>query len=82
MTAVHAPGASKGNALAEVAGDLGIEQSQVLAIGDGINDVSMLAWAGQSATPSHGDAFAKDAAKEILEDKGVTGVVSRLARLL
>lgn len=82
VTAVHASGASKGNALARVATELGIDQSQVLAIGDGINDVSMLAWAGQSATPAHGDAFAKDSAKEILEGDGVSGVVARLRALL
>jgi Cof subfamily protein (haloacid dehalogenase superfamily) len=78
VTAVHEPRASKGNALAMIASELGIAQSQVLAIGDGINDVSMLSWAGQSATPAHGDIFAKDSAKEVLTGDGVGGVVSRL----
>ncbi|MCB1692875.1 MAG: HAD family phosphatase [Pseudomonadales bacterium] len=82
VTAIHAPGSSKGNALALFASELGIEQSQVLAIGDGINDVSMLTWAGQSATPAHGDAFAKDAAGEVLIGDGVSGVVARLQCLL
>lgn len=82
VTAVHEPRASKGNALAMVARELGVDQSQVLAIGDGINDVSMLSWAGHSATPAHGDAFAKDAAKEILKGEGVSGVVSRLLAVL
>ena len=62
--------------------ELGIESSEVLAIGDGINDVSMLTWAGHSATPSHGDNFAKDSAKETLEIEGVSGVVERLMRLV
>lgn len=82
VTAVHAPPASKGNALAQIAKELGVAQSEVLAIGDGINDVSMLTWAGQSATPAHGDAFAKDSAKEILEGDGVSGVVARLLAVL
>jgi Cof subfamily protein (haloacid dehalogenase superfamily) len=82
VTAVHDPRASKGKALAMVASELDVEQSQVLAIGDGINDVSMLSWAGHSATPAHGDAFAKDSAKEILEGEGVSGVVSRLLAVL
>ncbi len=81
VTAVHAPSASKGNAVAQLAGELGIDQSQVLAIGDGINDVSMLAWAGASATPAHGDAFAKDCAKEVLDGDGVSGVIERLRAL-
>lgn len=78
VTAVHNPAASKGNALAQIADELGIRQSEVLAMGDGINDVSMLSWAGQSATPAHGDVFAKDSAKEVLETQGVKGVVDRL----
>jgi hydroxymethylpyrimidine pyrophosphatase-like HAD family hydrolase len=82
VTAVHEPRASKGKALAMVASELAVEQSQVLAIGDSINDVSMLSWAGHSATPAHGDAFAKDSAKEILEGEGVSGVVSRLLAVL
>ena len=82
VTAIHEPRASKGNALAMIASDLGVEQSQVLAIGDGINDVSMLSWAGYSGTPAHGDAFAKDSAKEILEGEGVSGVVDRLLAVL
>lgn len=82
VTAVHEPRASKGNALAMIAGELDVKQSQVLAIGDGINDVSMLSWAGHSGTPSHGDAFAKDSAKEVLKGEGVSGVVSRLLAVL
>jgi HAD superfamily hydrolase (TIGR01484 family) len=78
VTAVHEPRASKGNALALIAQELGIARPQVLAIGDGINDVSMLTWAGQSATPAHGDTFAKDSAKEILAGEGVSGVAARL----
>lgn len=82
VTAVHAPRASKGSALALIARELGVERSEVLAIGDGINDVSMLTWAGQSATPAHGDAFARDSAKEVLEGDGVSSVVSRLLAVL
>lgn len=82
VTAVHEPRASKGNALAMVAAELGVAQSQVLALGDGINDVSMLSWAGHSGTPAHGDIFAKDSAKEVLEGDGVSGVVARLLAVL
>ncbi len=82
VTAVHSPEASKGNAVALMAREWGIDQSEVLAIGDGINDVSMLAWAGHSATPAHVDPFSKEAAKEILEGDWVSGVVSRLLAVL
>jgi hypothetical protein len=41
-------GASKGAALASLSARLGIPRARVGAIGDGLNDVSMLAWAGAS----------------------------------
>jgi Cof subfamily protein (haloacid dehalogenase superfamily) len=37
---------SKGRALAFVAHRLGVPQAEVMAIGDGLNDLDMLAWAG------------------------------------
>ncbi len=78
VTAVHASEASKGNALRMLAEELGIEQSEVLAIGDSVNDVSMLSWAGHSAAPAHCDRYARAAAKEVLPGSGVKGVVARL----
>lgn len=82
VTAVHAPQASKGNALKSLAQELGIEREQVLAIGDSVNDVSMLTWAGKSAAPRHCDDHARAAAKEILPGQGVDGVVARLRAVL
>ena len=81
VTAVHAAQASKGNALQMLAGELGIAQSEVLAIGDSVNDVSMLAWAGHSAAPEHCDHYARASAKEILPGDGVDGVVAKLLGL-
>lgn len=43
---VNAAGATKGQALADVAARLGIARDQVLAIGDNHNDIDMLQWAG------------------------------------
>lgn len=43
---VLAPAATKGRALAWRAGELGIEPSQVMAIGDNFNDLEMLEFAG------------------------------------
>ena len=40
-------GVSKASALAHIATTLGVEQSAVLAMGDGRNDVEMLSWAGR-----------------------------------
>jgi Cof subfamily protein (haloacid dehalogenase superfamily) len=43
---VTAPTATKGHALASRAADLGIERRQVMAIGDNLNDLEMLEYAG------------------------------------
>ena len=82
VTAVHAPDASKGNALHMLADELGIAKDNVLAIGDSVNDVSMLSWAGHSAAPGHCDQYARDSAKEILPGEGIDGVVERLKQVL
>ncbi len=81
VTAVHSIAASKGNSLQMLAGELSIAQTDVLAIGDSVNDVSMLEWAGHSAAPEHCDHYARAAAKEILPGKGIDGVVARLNHL-
>ncbi len=78
VTAVHCLEASKGNALSMLAAELGIAQNQVLAVGDSVNDVSMLSWAGHSAAPEHCDHYARAAAMEILPGPGVAGVAELL----
>jgi Cof subfamily protein (haloacid dehalogenase superfamily) len=42
------PGVSKGWALARLAGRLGVDRKECMAIGDNWNDVDMLEWAGQA----------------------------------
>jgi 5-amino-6-(5-phospho-D-ribitylamino)uracil phosphatase len=44
---VIAAGADKGTALAFIAEHLGVARGEVVAFGDGLNDVSMLRWAGR-----------------------------------
>jgi hydroxymethylpyrimidine pyrophosphatase-like HAD family hydrolase len=78
VTAVHAAQASKGNALKMLAEEMGIERSEVMAIGDSVNDVSMLQWAGHSGAPEHCDRYARAAAREILPGDGVEGVVEKI----
>lgn len=43
---VNADGATKGRALAHVAAHFGVARDEVLAIGDNLNDIDMLQWAG------------------------------------
>jgi len=43
---VMAPGADKGTALEKISRKLGFAREDTIAFGDGLNDVTMLAWAG------------------------------------
>ncbi|MCP5180715.1 MAG: HAD family phosphatase [Pseudomonadales bacterium] len=81
VTAAHASQASKGQALALLAAEFGIDADEVLAIGDSVNDVSMLAWAGWGATPAHADDYARGAADEVLAGGGVSGIARFLTSL-
>jgi Cof subfamily protein (haloacid dehalogenase superfamily) len=62
-------GISKASGLAEICESLGIDRADVLAIGDGRNDVEMLEWAGRGVAMGQ----APDEVKEIAD--AVTGTV-------
>jgi Cof subfamily protein (haloacid dehalogenase superfamily) len=82
VTAAHSREASKGNALALLAHDLGIEQHAVLAIGDSVNDASMLRWAGRGVAMPHADRYAREAADEMLGGTGVSELAPLLRSIL
>lgn len=55
-------GISKVSGLQVVARHLGISPSQVMALGDGVNDVGMFRWAGLSVCMHHGHPTAQEVA--------------------
>jgi len=59
------PKANKALATQALAAKLGITREQVLAFGDGNNDVPLLTWAGMSVAMAHGRDSAKRAAKKV-----------------
>lgn len=59
------PQANKALATQALTARLGIGREQVLAFGDGNNDVPLLEWAGMSVAMAHGREAAKRAAKKI-----------------
>jgi HAD superfamily hydrolase (TIGR01484 family) len=73
-------GVSKASALAEVAARLRVAQSQVLAIGDGRNDVEMLRWAGRGVAMGGAPLEVQAAADDVTEDVHRDGVAVELAR--
>src|SRR5690606_32613172 len=52
---ITAPGATKGEAVRALAARLGIDRSQVAAIGNARNDLSMITWAGLGAAVANAD---------------------------
>jgi HAD superfamily hydrolase (TIGR01484 family) len=73
-------GVSKASALADVAKALDVDRSEVLAIGDGRNDISMLSWAGRGVAMGQAPSSVRDAADDVtgsLDDDGVAAELNR-----
>ncbi len=71
---------SKASALADVARELGVDRTDVLAIGDGRNDVEMLRWAGRGVAMGQAPDVVKGAADAVTASWDDDGVVVELAR--
>ncbi|MDR2095499.1 MAG: Cof-type HAD-IIB family hydrolase [Treponema sp.] len=74
-------GTDKSTALAWIAGRHGIDRSKVLAVGDSINDETMIRWAGIGVAMVNGDERIKSIADLITErsndDDGVADLIER-----
>lgn len=57
--------ATKGRGLSALAGALGVPQSSVMAVGDGLNDLSMLDWAGLSVAMGNAPGAVKAHARAL-----------------
>lgn len=75
---VTAAGADKGGALAAAAAHLGCALDEVVAIGDGLNDLSMLAVAGTAVAMGQAGQEVRDAAHLIVPDQDADGVAHAL----
>lgn len=73
--------ATKGLALEAVAQSLGLDRTEVMAIGDGMNDISMLTWAGTSFAMANGPEALRKAATHVTESGPGEGVAEALERM-
>jgi cof-like hydrolase len=71
-------GADKGKTLKFLVEQLGIERSEVMAIGDGNNDVEMLGYAGIGVAMANGTEAAKNSAKYITDTNENDGVAKAI----
>lgn len=75
-----APNAHKGHGLKLLAESLGIDRDETAAIGDYLNDVEMLRWAGFSAAVGNAAQGAKEAADVVVADHEEGGVAEFIDR--
>ncbi len=73
-------GVSKASALEHVAAELGVARADVLAIGDGRNDVEMLRWAGRGVAMGQAPLEVQEAADDVTETVDNDGVAVELSR--
>jgi hypothetical protein len=74
--------ASKWTALAALAADMGIDAADVMAIGDDLNDASMVAGAGVGVAMGNAVDAVKAVADEITEGNDADGVACAIERLV
>jgi HAD superfamily hydrolase (TIGR01484 family) len=73
-------GVSKASGLQRVCRDLGVDAADVLAIGDGRNDIEMLQWAGRGVAMGQGPDVVKDAADAVAPPVQEDGAADELRR--
>jgi Cof subfamily protein (haloacid dehalogenase superfamily) len=78
---MSAAGVNKAAALAEVCDERGIAADDVIAFGDYLNDLPMLAWAGRAVAVANAHPDVIDAADEVTASNDEDGVAVVLERL-
>ena len=73
-------GVTKASALADVCEELGVDRADVLAIGDGRNDIEMLRWAGRGVAMGQAPLEVQEAADFVTGTAVDDGVARELAR--
>jgi hypothetical protein len=79
---VFSPTASKANALVRFVGRLGVPMQQVMAVGDGVNDVGMVRAAGLGVAMANGERSTRDAASVIAPPNSEDGAAWAIERYL
>lgn len=79
---IAAPGVDKATGLARLCERLGIDPALTAAVGDNVNDLEMLAWAGRSFAMGGSVETVIEAADEVVADAEGDGVAEVVQRLL
>jgi hydroxymethylpyrimidine pyrophosphatase-like HAD family hydrolase len=73
-------GVSKASGLASIANVLGVDHTDVLAIGDGRNDIEMLRWAGRGVAMGQAPLSVQDSADDVTDTLMDDGAARELSR--
>jgi Cof subfamily protein (haloacid dehalogenase superfamily) len=79
---IVAPGVSKGKALGVLAARLGVSLSEIMAVGDGNNDVSLLSLAGLAVAMDNAPDEVKAVAHHITLDVDHSGLAAAIEKFL
>ena len=82
LVEISAAGVTKAYALERLCQGLGIDPSQVVAVGDMPNDLAMLRWAGTAVAVANATQEVLDAADEVTASNLEDGVAQLLERIL
>ena len=74
-------GIDKGYGLSVVAESLGIDRKDVVAVGDSMNDLAMVEWAGVGVAVANADNRLKSAADIVTKESMSSGVLEIADRL-
>ena len=77
---LSSPGVTKASGLAAVAGELGIDRSDIIAFGDMPNDIPMLDWVGHGVAMRNAHPELLEIANEVTTTNGDDGVAEVLER--
>lgn len=79
---IVAPGVSKGKALIALASHLGIKSEEIIAIGDGLNDIPLLSSAGLGIAMGNAPNSVKEVADEVTLDVEHNGLAAAIEKFL
>jgi hydroxymethylpyrimidine pyrophosphatase-like HAD family hydrolase len=79
---IGAAGVSKAYAMERICKLTGVRVSEVLAVGDNHNDLTVLAWAGRAAAPANAIPEVLAAVDQVLPSNGEDGVAVLLEELV
>ena len=80
MVCIAPQGIDKAHGLQRVVDELGLSKADVLALGDGNNDIEMLEWAGRGVAMGDAPATVKAAADHVTGCFDDGGTAEELAR--